>query len=140
MLCFVVLSDIHMHYVLDVLLREKMDFKCAKLCVYICPSGCLCVCLLRDSGAVKQDARPHRSRNPDQRCPHCTFPRDADALTCLGRNMDTFHSIESLFFSPFCVDLEGRKTDKRDRGCQRSPQAEKKQNKYFIKEERELRK
>lgn len=98
-----------------------MDFKCAKLCVYICPYGCVCVCLLHDSGAVEQDARPHRSRNLDQCCPPCMFPRDADALTCLGRNTDTFHSIESLFLFLLSVSILREEKQTKETGDAKDP-------------------
>lgn len=90
---------------------------CQVVCVYM--SVWMCVCLLRDSGAVEQDARPHHSRNPDQRCPHCTFPRDAEAPTCLGRNMDTFHSIESLFL--FLLSVSILREEKQTKGDARGP-------------------
>lgn len=35
-LCFVVFSDIDMHICLNVLVRETIVFKCAKLSVYMC--------------------------------------------------------------------------------------------------------
>jgi len=95
-----------------------MVFKRAKLCV------CVCVCMYICRAARKQYSGNTCRRfplTPDQRCP-VHFPDDDDALTCLGRNIDTFHSIESFFLFLLSVSiLREKKTKQKRQGMPKIP-------------------
>lgn len=104
-----------------------MVFKCAKLCVcvyiYVCMYVCTYICCVTGKQYSSKHV-PSLFSNPGPTLsPLYMSPDDDDALTCLGRNIDTFHSIESFFLFLLSVSIlrEKKNKNKRDRGCQRSP-------------------